>query len=240
MISLQFKGMDKVYKEIDNKILGTKEITSPSSKNQIAKAIFTITAKRFVKDFAMASKANPKKYFHVYEWGANGNSAQKLYTIRKERITAGNLIVKFDYKKSKKFVPISPKLRASKGKRSVSSNKIFANKAEVMESGKPVTFSTKKYIVFFSKSDNKIHFLPPETVVHIMNPGGRATTGSFQKFAASWYRTKMKPTIYSSRLISDIEKSVTRSLNAKGAGKNAAREAIRVVTEKYAQGVVEL
>jgi len=240
MISLQFKGMNKVYQEIDNKILGTQEIISPTSKNQIAKAVFTITSKRFIKDFAIASKANPKKYFHVYEWGSNGNPTQKLYILKRERIVSGNLIVKFDYKKSKKPVPISPKLKASRGKKSISSRSVFANKAEVMESGKPVIFSTKNYLIFFSKSDEKVHFLPPETVVHIMNPGGKATTGSFEKFAVSWYKTKMNPTIYSSRLIIDIEKSVVRSLRTKGAGRNSVKEAIKITTEKYSQGVVEL
>jgi hypothetical protein len=240
MISLQFRGMDKVYKEIDNKILGTQEILSTASKNQIAKAVFTITAKRFIKDFSVASKSNPKKYFHVYEWGATGNVAQKLYTLKRERVFSGNLVVKFEFLKSKKPVPVAPELKSSKGKKSISAKSVFANKAEVMESGKPVRFSTKNYIIFFSKSDGKVNFLPPETVVNIMNPGGKSTTGSFEKFAISWYKTKGIAAVNSSKLIPDIGNAVSRSLRNKGAGRNASKEAIRITTEKYAQGVIEL
>ena len=89
-------------------------------------------------------------------------------------------------------------------------------------------------------NDKNIHFIPARTVVNIMNPGGKATKHSFTKFVEKWYATKVDQTLKSSGLFQNIENAVGNSLENLGAGKNASKEAIRLVTEKYAQGVVEL
>jgi hypothetical protein len=239
MISLQFNDVDKLYKELDKKILGIQEVISPSSKNQIAKAIFTVTSKKFVKDFALASKANPQKYFHMYEDGYVGNASKKLYTMKRANVISGNLTISFNYKKAKQPNKIPLGLKSKKGK-TITAKSIFYNRAEAMESGRPISFTTKKYIAFLSKRDDNVHFLPPRYVVNIMNPGGRKTNGSFEKFATNWYAKKTKTLLNSSRLLSDIQSSVAVALSQKGAGPESVKSAIRNTTEKYSQGVIEL
>ena len=73
-----------------------------------------------------------------------------------------------------------------------------------------------------------------------MNPGGKQVAGSFDRYVTRWYSTKVDSTIATSGLLENIGKSVAKSLQNTGTGKNQAKEAIRIITEKYAQGVTEL
>jgi len=240
MISLQFSKIDLLFEELDLKIEGIKELVSPTSKTQIAKAVFTITSKQFVKDFSKESIINPKKYFHMYEWNKVANNNQKLFVVKRNSVNYGNLKVGFKFKQSRTNVPIPNMPKKSNSKRSVTKKSIFANKAEVMESGKPISFTTKDYIAFLSQKDGKVHFVAPHKIVKISHPGGRGTKNSFEKFAKKWYNTKAEKVVISSRLFLNIENAVAKSLDGNKKDKKNAREAIRVVTEKYAQGVVEV
>ena len=85
MISLQFENVDSLFKELDTKVNGISELLSVNTRTQINKAVFTITAKKFLKDFSIESSLNPKKYFHVFEWGEIGNTKEKLFGTREER-----------------------------------------------------------------------------------------------------------------------------------------------------------
>jgi hypothetical protein len=240
MISLQFNKIDLLFEELDLKLGGIKELVSPTSKTQIAKAVFTITSKQFVKDFSKESLMNPKKYFHMYEWNKLGNNNQKLFVVKRDSVNYGNLKIGFKFKKSRTNVPIPNMPKKSGSKRSVTKKSIFANKAEVMESGKPISFTTKDYIAFLSQKDGKVHFIAPNKIVRISNPGGKATKNSFEKFAKKWYDTKAENTVISSRLFLNIENAVAKSLDGNKKDKKNAKETIRIVTEKYAQGVVEV
>ena len=237
---MQFSKIDLLFEELDLKIEGIKELVSPNSKTQIAKAVFTITSKQFVKDFSKESIINPKKYFHMYEWNKVGNNNQKLFVVKRNSVNYGNLKVGFKFKQSRTNVPIPNMPKKSNSKRSVTKKSIFANKAEVMESGKPISFTTKDYIAFLSQKDGKVHFVAPHKIVKISHPGGRETKNSFEKFAKKWYNTKAEKAVISSRLFLNIENAVAKSLDGNKKDKKNAKEAIRVVTEKYAQGVVEV
>ena len=240
MIQLQFSGVNKLWEELDNKVAGITEIISSNSKNQIAKAAFTITTKRFLSDFSVEAAQNPKKYHHMYEWNKIGNNNQKLFKVKRGNLGAGDLSITFNFGKSNTSVPIPAALRVpGRSGRSVKKRSIFQNKADVMESGRPVTFTTRQYIAFLSGNDDKIHFLPPRTLVQILNPGGRLTTGSFDKYVVRWYSKRVDQTLRSSGLFDNIGKAVAKTLNQKGTGKSQARESIRLVTEKYAQCKVE-
>jgi hypothetical protein len=109
-----------------------------------------------------------------------------------------------------------------------------------MESGKPVSFTTKGFIAFLSKDSNSINFLPPRTNVIIRNPGGKAATGSFESFVETWYATKVDIVVRQSGLFENMGRAIARTMNETKVSAPAVRETIRVVTEKYAQGIVEL
>jgi hypothetical protein len=241
MISFLF-DIDPVFEQLTNTLAGVEQLVSNNAKTQIAQAVFTITSRQFVKDFRIASLGDPKKYFHMYEWEKNGNNDKKLFTVKRDRVINGDLRISLNFKRSTTPVPIPSKLKIPNAKtgKSVTKKTIFANKAEVMESGKPVTFTTKQYIVFISNKDNEMHFIPPKNLVRILNPGGRATTGAFDRFATKWYAEKVDSVIQSSGLVQNLGNAVAKSLNVKNGGIPQAREAIKTVTQKYSQGVIEV
>lgn len=239
MIQLQFENVNELWSLIDRKITGIEELVSSSSKNEIAKAVFTITSKRFLKDLSIQAGRNPLAYHHIYEWNSVGNNNQKLFKIKRGTLNNGNLNISLSFTKSKSIVPIPPELKVpGKSGKIVKKKHIFANKAEVMESGRPVTFTTKQYIAFLSNQGN-IKFIGPNRLVEIMNPGGKKTSGSFDKFVTKWYGTKVDSTIRSSGLFQNIGKTVATTLNEKSAGKVAVREAIKKVSNLYSEGAVE-
>jgi hypothetical protein len=241
MIQLEFENLDSLWQVIGDKVIGIEEIISSRTKTQVAKAVFTITSKRIIVDFSKRANISPQKYSHMFEWESNGEPEKKLFVIRRERVANGLMTINIKYKKSSKFVPIPPQLLqpGATGK-SVRSRNVFANKAEVMESGKPVSFTTKGYIAFLSKDSGKINFLPPRTFVTIANPGGKKAAGSFEAFVETWYATKVDTVVRQSGLFQNIGRAVAKTMNDSKVSAPAVRETIRIVTEKYAQGVVEL
>jgi hypothetical protein len=241
MISLQF-DLQPVFDQLDGTILGIEELVSPNTKTQLAQAIFTITSKEFLKDFRNAALSSPQRYFHMYEWNAVGDNNQKLFTIKKIKVSNGDLRVNIVFNKSKTFVPIPSQLKVPNAKtgKSVTKKSIFRDKASIMESGIPVTFTTKQYIAFLSAKDNNIHFIPPSHIVQIMNPGGKKTTGQFDKFVVNWYDKKVDGAINKSGILDNLAKSVAKALDQKNGSSVYARTAIRTVTQKYSQGLVEL
>lgn len=239
MISLQVSNSNVIFDELNVKVLALKELQSNASKSQIAKAVFTITSKQFIKDITKQSVIDPKKYFHLYEWNGVGIQNKKLFTIKRQSFSNGNLKINFKFQQSRTPVPVPSALSRSK-KKGVSKRSIFANKADVMENGRPVTFTTKQYIVFLSQKDNKVHFIPPKTLIRNNNPGGRQTKFAFDSYIKKWYSTKSEIVVEKSKLFENLGIAVTRSLDGKGKNAYHSKEAIRIVTEKYAQGVSEL
>jgi len=241
MISLQFENLNDLFLELEDKIDGIEQLVSRETKSQIAKAVFTITTKKFIKDMNMQAVLNPAKYFHMYEWNAVGNTNKKLFEVKRQSISDGNLKINISYKPSKTAVPIPPELKipGKKGK-SAKKRSVFVNKAEVMESGRPVSFTTKQFIVFLSQRDNKMRFIRPNKTVRIQQPGGKLTTRAFDKFLTRWYAKEIDSVIRASGMFDQIGKKVAVALNQKRGGKVAARKAIKDITEKYSQGVTEL
>jgi hypothetical protein len=241
MIQLEFENIETLWEVLADKLAGVEQLITPQTRTQIAKAVFTITSKRFLLDFSKAAHMSPKKYFHMFEWEETGNLGKKLFIIRREKVLYGALDISIGYKKSNKPVPIPKELlsRGSTGK-SVQKRSIFANMAQVMESGNPVSFTTKQYIAFLSNKDNKVVFVAPGTFVKIQNPGGKQTAGSFERFVEKWYLTKVESSVKQSGLFRNLEKSVALAMNESKISVNNVRQTIRKVTEQYAQGVVEL
>jgi len=239
MISLQFENLDDLMFELNQKYTGLEEMVTSKSKTELAKAIFTITTKKFIKDFSVVSMGEKKKYFHMYEWNKVGNPAKKLYSVNRESVSGGNLRIHMSYLKSTTPVPIAPELLSpGKTQKFVTKRSIFKDMAEVMETGKPVTFTTRQAIVFMSNGEP--HFLPPNKTIINKFPGGKNTTLSFEKFVTKWYATKVDSAIMSSGLYSQIGKGVARTLNEKKAGPAQVRETIRLIAQKYSQGVIKL
>lgn len=237
---LQYKAMikltieDKVFlQQLNSRVNSVKELTSPSVMQEVAKAAFTITGSQFAQAVDRYSVRNPKKMHHVYEWGQIGNPSARLFVIRREGILSGNLDIDVSFKMSKMPVPIPSALQTSNGMRKVTSRNIFKDKANVMESGRSVTFIAKKVLTFLG-DDGQV-FVAPGTQITINNPGGIQTKNAFQTFMVEWYIQNAQAIMDSSGFYETIAQQAAKAVES-GAGTLGVRKAVASVSDKITTG----
>lgn len=222
----------RLYAEIQNKINGSKELTSLKTRSEILDATFALSSVEFVKTTNLRARSFSSSFHHVYEWGQVGRESGRLFRVfHTKRSSSSSVYYKFN--NSRKVVPVSQSLKTPgpTGKY-VKRSKIFKNKAEVMESGKPVSFTTAKTIVFPS-SDGSLRFVPPGRNILIKSPGGEETTGAFSKHFISWWMTKPQEILQKNGVYLNLQNSVARSLNVTGAGRSAASSAVSRTLRGY-------
>jgi hypothetical protein len=232
-----FRNIEKI---VTHKVEQLEYMLSPNSKTEISKAIFTITARRFLKDLSHAARNDEKRYHHLYESNKIGSDSKKLFIIKRSKIQYGELIISFVPLKSTEPVRISERLlRPGPTGKKVTARSIFRNKMEVMESNKPIHILTKKTIVFSPDGENLV-FVPKNKIINIMSPGGKDTTNALQNFANTWYSTKAEIVVKQSDLFKRIASRVGVVVNRKGSSKSDVLNAIKQVTSKYSNEIGEL
>jgi hypothetical protein len=232
-------SVDKSLQIIREKVGKAELIVHKNSLTEIGKAVFTITAKRFLQDLAVAAIEDPARYHHLYEWSALGSVNKKLFKIKQASVKYGNVQIVFIPMKSTENVPISPALLipGPTGK-TVTRRSIFRDKMKVMESGQPVHMITKRTIAFVDDEDNLL-FLPKRTVINILHPGGKETTNALNNFAQTWYATKAELIVSQSNLIKQIGNAVAKEINAGNSTPAKIQATIKKVNESYSRGATE-
>jgi hypothetical protein len=110
------------------------------------------------------ARVNPQMLHHVYEWYQTGSPAARLYDIS---YTTSNLGLSFRSS-------FSQSTSIKNGSRTP-----FYNKARIMEEGIPVTIRPKtSQVLAFDDNGETIFTKSP---VQVMNPGGTAVEGGFEK-----------------------------------------------------------
>lgn len=224
---------------VQKKINESNEIISQASLSEMAKAVFTITSKQFLKDLAHAAIQDPQRYHHLYEWLKVGNTRDKLFLMRRKTIRGGSLEIEFVPMRSTKPVPISPELLipGPTGK-VVSSQNIFRDKMQIMESGKPIHYVTKSKIVF--PLDDSLVFVGKGKVIDIMNPGGERTTNALGSFAQNWYAVSAPAIVNQSRFMRQIANEAAKVMNGPDSSPQKVRSAIKKVSAAYSKEVTTI
>jgi hypothetical protein len=236
MITLQANNFDllKIESELNLKIGGIKELTSKTVLSEFANAVFTLSGKAFIKAMNIEAKANPKKYHHVYEWNKLGTSSGRLFFLYRNSNKDGILVVKPGFIQSKTKVPVAPELLVpGRTGKTVASRSVFKDKANIMESGKPIIYRASKSLPM--PYEGKIRFVSAGTVIKNFNPGGKQVKGSFEKFFNSWYATKVESVINSSGMLGAIDKEIALVLNNKNAGPAEVRKSIINLLKQYSK-----
>jgi hypothetical protein len=236
MITLKANDFDitNITSELDLKISGVKELQSPMVLNALADAVFTLSAKAFVKAMNLQAKAFPKQYHHVYEWNKTGTESGRLFFLFRENSNDGVLVVKPGFIKSRTKVPVSPELLLpGKTGKVVASRHIFYDKAKVMEAGTPVIYRASKNIPL--PENGVLRFVAAGTLIKNYNPGGKEVKGSFEKFFKTWYATKVQSVVSSSGIVNSIDTELAKVLNKNGAGAPEVGKAMVNLLRQYSK-----
>jgi hypothetical protein len=241
MISLKFNSgeLDKFYHQINLKVEGLSAPLDPQVLTEINNAIFTVSSRRFVRAMNLAAKSNPKKYHHIYEWGYVGDNKKRLFYLRKDLSSGKYLRVGAGFLKSKTPVPIPAELlQPGKTGRSVVSRSVFANKAEVMESGTAIRYEAQKTLAFLQKN-GAVGFIPKGKIINILNPGGSEVKGAFETFFQDWYKVNTAIVIQTSGILESLQIAMTNALNEYNAGIGKAKEESIRAMRSYQGGAIE-
>jgi len=224
MISLEV-NTSNVAAQLSSFLDNMKQVTKPAVVDEIAKAVFTITAEKFVLAVDKYARANPKRMHHVYEWGQIGQVEGRLFVLVRSSVLEGTVLVDSEFLPSKLPVPVNPQLLipGSTGK-VVTRKSIFRYKADVMEKGDPVSFTAERILSFVG--NDGLVFIKPGTTVNILNPGGVSTKHAFADFFVSWYTDFSGAAIDSSGLYERLSEDITIALNGNRANINTVKNAV--------------
>jgi hypothetical protein len=239
MITLQANktDVDKIIAEASKKAKGIQELSNPFLMKEFSDAIFTVTSKAFIKALNIQAKSKPKMYHHLYEWGSPGVDSKRLFTIEKILGSNKRVVIRAMFQDSKTPVPIPTALRTpGKTGRSVTKKNVFAKKAEIMESGRPVIYRTSKNTPLAIGGELK--FVAARTLIKNFHPGGKLVKGSFQTFFNSWFASRAESIINSSGMLKAVQAETARVLNENGAGAEKVRTAVANVYKQYSKNEV--
>jgi hypothetical protein len=222
MIQLRLTNLKGLEKEFVNKVDGIKELTRPVIMERFSAAIFSITKRQFLIDINRFARVNPGQLSHVYEWSKVGDNRSRLFDIIKVSASPTRIIIGSSFQQSKTKVPLDPALALDgpTGKYAKSAY-VFKNKAEMMESGKRVSFIAKRTVVFMDKGEGPIFRSKGQRVVHSMP---EKTRGQFELYLRTWYATKVNDAIERSRIFKDVERVTATTLNVTNAGAVQVRD----------------
>ena len=239
MIKLQIKksDIDNISKQLLMKVEGMTELTRSSTLDQIANAAFVILGKRFMTATDTYSSINRKRMHHIYEWNQVGIPSARLFVIERSLVLNGTMMVSSKFLLSRTPVPVNPQLRnAGNSGKFVSTNHIFKQKAEVMETGRIVSFQAKKTLAFLG--NNGIQFVKAGKIINILHPGGIAVKSSFKNFMVDWYEKNTQSIMDSSGLYEKIVQETVLVLSRNNAGINDVKKAVSQVVESISKGMM--
>lgn len=223
----------RLYAEINKKIDGMKELKTVRSKNEIMSAEYSMSAIKFVKTTNLLARSAKQSFHHVYEWKESGKESSRLFRIIKKQEGGGNISIYYKFNNSKKKAPIARALTVpGHSGKTVTKSGIFKRKAEVMENNQTVSFTTSRYIAFSPKKGG-IVFIPPGKTITIRNPGGKKTSGSFEKHFRSWWTVNFGKALPAAGVYAKLEKNIARALTKNGAGREAVRKTVRSTLGPY-------
>ena len=141
-----------------------------AGKTQFLNNVGKLTVEILKEYIDTNARVNPKALHHVYEWYKVGSPDARLYDIN---YTISNLGLS--------FVSTLKQSTSIKDGSSVP----FYNKAKIMEEGIPVTIKPKEADVLVFEDGGETVFTKGKVV--IQNPGGKATSGSFEKVVNTFF-----------------------------------------------------
>lgn len=227
----------QLIEDLDGFVGNIEELANPKVLDQISRAVFSITSKRFMIDIDNYARLNPKKMHHIYEWGKIGNSTGRLFTLERSLILDGSLLISTNFLPSKLPVPINPQLLVpGKTGKAVSRRSIFSNKAKVMEKGTPVSFNAKRVLAILGNDGTA--FIAKGTRINILHPGGIQTKNAFATYLLEWYTKKGGAIMDSSGLYERIANDVSLVLSSNNPKAYDVQRTVTMIADQLDTGAI--
>ena len=238
-LSIDQSSLNSLNNELNSKIESIYQLTKGSVLDDIARAAFIILGERFMKATDTYSSVFPKKMHHIYEWKNVGNPKARLFVLERLSILNGNLIVSSKFLMSKTPVPVPQELTTpNKRGKYVSTRTIFAQKAEVMELGRAVSFEAKRTLAFLGTQG--IQFIRAGKIVNITNPGGPAVKNSFTTYMNEWFVKNAQVIMDSSGLYEKIVQEAATILNTNGTRSIDIQSMVKQVVDSVGGNMMEI
>jgi len=138
-------------------------------QQRFTKTIFDQIQKDFPAYIDAQARTKPKSLHHVYEWKKTGQATSRLFKLNK--ISEDGLSFRLNHE----FLPSRSMVPGASGKR----RHMFANKASVMEAGKPLVIRPKNAERLVFEIDGETVFMPKGKSVTVRRPGGPGSTNQF-------------------------------------------------------------
>ena len=165
---------DSTVAQISAYVYYEAAVISKLTINSQFKALFTKTMfDQINTDFGnyidALARSKPKSLHHVYEWKKAGNKTARLFKLNKISEEGLSFRVNYEFMPSRSMVP------APTGRR----RHMFANKALIMEEGKPLVIKPKNAERLVFEVDGETVFMPKGKSITVRRPGGSASTNQF-------------------------------------------------------------
>lgn len=221
---IDIKGELDKFREVGVAV-ATIEATLKSDRHvsSLIKAAHEVTAGEFVAHMSSEALRETGKYDHMYEWGQVADPNGKLWR-HVLRGNGANRSAFFEFKASKKTVPVDPALQAVRVKKI----HVFVWKAMVLENGLPVKISPKlaKYLVFLAKkrtanassngrgfSKNGIIYF--KGTISIARAGNERINGAFTSEWTRWWASGQPETIIRNTLTKPAIEAIKKTMAEK-------------------------
>ena len=147
----------------------SKLTSNKNFQNKFSSIIFKQIQDDFGAYVDAKARTEPKTLHHVYEWKRPGNKNARLFELKKLSQDGLSFRIGYDFKLSKSLVP------TSKGKH----RHVFANKADLMESGMPVIIRPRSAERLVFEVNGSVIFMPKGASVNVRRPGGDKVKNAF-------------------------------------------------------------
>ena len=182
----------------------SKLTTSAKFKELFTKTIFDQINTDFGNYIDALARTKPNSLHHVYEWKKTGNKSARLFRLN--RISTDGLSFKVNYE----FLPSRSMVPASTGRR----RHVFANKAAIMEDGKPLVIRPKNSERLVFEIDGETVFMPKGKSVTVRRPGGSASTNQFNLAHSRFFSGRLvNESIRKSGFQKIFNSSITKALS---------------------------
>lgn len=166
------------------------------------------------------ARVQPQALHHVYEWYQTGSPEARLFDLN-YIVRQSGLSFNYTFSQSKSFA---------------NGSKVpFYDKAQIMESGSPVTIRPKNAkVLSFDDNGNQVFTKNP---IIISNPGGDSVSGSFENILNEFFNTYFQQSyLYVSGVLEYLQNPVAYRQNLSNGVKQGKSLGLKVGYEWVSKG----